>query len=47
LNIRSSKPSKYILGSMFSILEQNGTKRKVKLSLFNIFLISLDYRLDY
>jgi len=45
-NIRSSKPCKYILGTMFSILEQNGAKKKVKLSLFNNFLISLYYWLD-
>jgi len=42
-NIRSLKPCKEILVSMFSILEHNGEKRKIKLSLFNNFLISLDY----
>jgi len=31
---------------MFSILEQNAEKKKVKLSLFNNFLISIRYWLD-
>jgi len=31
-NIRSEKPCKYIVVSMFSILERNSKKRKVKLS---------------
>jgi len=35
--------NRVILVSMFSILEQNGEKRKVKLSLYNNFLISTDY----
>jgi len=39
-NIRSWKPFRYILVPMFSILERNGEKRKVKLSLFNHFLIN-------
>jgi len=34
---------KYISGSMFSISEQNGDKRKFKLSLFKNFLISIHY----
>jgi len=37
------KPCKYILRLMFSILKQNGKKRKIKLSLLKKFLISIHY----
>jgi len=40
-NIRSWKPWKNILCSMFSISERDGEKRKDELSIFNNFLISI------
>jgi len=45
LELRTFVPKKYILVSMFSIIERNGEKRVVKLSLFKQ-LLNLHYGLN-